>query len=227
MTPAPQITNGYYQQTGVTGMLMAPQPAAEVAPVPLQIPEVSKTHVPTAQEFVAQVCNLFMQHGYQVSNANSDVPGTLLLTKGGKKAIATYLWQEGMVGPDAVQPFLQLMTAWEASHGYFVTTGAFTLQVEDLVAGKPVQLIDGREFAALLEIEESRRQDPTSNGHGHDVDLDAMPTASLQGPTRAISVDSPDADATPAPEATPTSVSQPATTTTLDSASPAEEPTQE
>ena len=86
-----------------------------------------------------------------MSTANGDSVNTLLLSKGDKQAIATYHWQEGMVDPEPVRQFLDLMSAWDMSHGYFVSNGQFTLQVEDMVAGRPVQLIDGRELASLLK----------------------------------------------------------------------------
>jgi hypothetical protein len=51
------------------------------------------------------------------------------------------------------------MSAWDATHAYFVTNGHFPLQVEDLVAQHAVQLIDGDELAALVD---GRSTAPTS-----------------------------------------------------------------
>ncbi|HWE61650.1 MAG TPA: restriction endonuclease, partial [Chloroflexota bacterium] len=212
-----------------TGMLLPQQAAQEAMPPPLQISQISKTSMPPPHEFVAQVCNLFMQRGYQVSTTN-DGGNTLLLTKSGKQAIATYLWQEGMVGPESVQPFLQLMTTWEASHGYFVTTGAFTLQVEDMVAGKPVQLIDGREFAELLKIEAARSGEATAGANGHDPH-NGLATASLQGATMALNDGAAHRDggqaAAESQQAAPATVSLHAATTVLEPEPPAEERDQE
>lgn len=229
MMPAPQLTAGYYQQIAPagTGMLPAQQALPQAAAPMLQLPPASATSAPTPHEFVTQVATLFAQRGYDVSTVDGGIGTVLRLTKGGKQALAGYLWQEGMVGPEGVQPFLQLMQAWEANHGYFVTTGAFTLQVEDMVAGKPVQLIDGREFAELLKIEASRGQEPASNGNGHDAELDEMLTASLQGPTRVLNGDKPHGSTTAAPEAAPATVSLHAATTVLDAAPPPEAQDQE
>ena len=129
---------------------------AQLAAVPaLQIAQVSQnTQLPTPSivpdDFAAKVCALFVKRGYQVSTADEVGINTLMLTKAGKHALATYIYEEGMVGADAVSGFLQLMTTSEVSHGYVVSNGHFTLQVEDQMAGQPVQLIDGPEMASLL-----------------------------------------------------------------------------
>src|SRR5208282_413039 len=85
------------------------------------------------------------------SSADSTTDIALLLTKGSKRAVAVYQWQHGMVSDEPVRLLLDLMTTWEASNGYVVTNGHFTLQVEDLVAGRAVQLIDGEQLAALVD----------------------------------------------------------------------------
>lgn len=214
-----QVVSGLYGQAAAP-LAMLPQQAVDMSPPPLQIPQVSTTSRSTAtpQEFAAQVCALFVQRGYQVSTANGESVNTLMLTKSGKQAIATYLWQEGMVGPESVQQFLQMLTAWEVSHGYFVTNGAYTLQVEDLVAGRPVQLIDGQEFARLL------KHDPAAqNGYsGHDASAgNGVGTSSLRAATTGLNGDGSHTD----PPAAPATVSLQARTTVLD-AEPAEEAAQ-
>lgn len=180
----PQVSGGYYP--AYPGMLPLDQPAQAIPPL-LQLPQLAKAAGPAAPaEFAAQVLGLFQQRGYQVTTANGDSVNTLLLVKNGRQAIVTYHWHEGMVGPDTLQPFLQLMSSWEVSHGYFVTTGAFTLQAEDLVAEKPVQLIDGKEFAALVKRQEVELQEPAPSMEAPvpDAMLDAgAATSSLQGAT--------------------------------------------
>jgi hypothetical protein len=143
--------NGYApMQTAPYDML---SPAPTVSHAPLQLTQVSQagSALPAPEHFAAQVRTLFALRGYEVSSINSETEHALLLTKGGKRALALYHWQSGMVSDQPVRPLLDLMTTWEATHGYVVTTGHFTLQAEDLVANRPIQLIDGVEFSSLVD----------------------------------------------------------------------------
>ncbi len=121
--------------------------------VPLQLAQVSQvaTSLAAPEHFASQVRTLFALRGFQVSSADPNTDTALLLSKGSKRAIAVYHWQHGMVSEEPVRVLLDLMTTWEASNGYVVTNGHFTLQVEDLVVGRAVQLIDGDQFAALVD----------------------------------------------------------------------------
>jgi hypothetical protein len=133
---------------------------ATQAAVPLQLAQVSQagTALAAPEHFGSQVRTLFALRGYQVSSADSTTDTALLLTKGGRRAVAVYQWQHGMVSDEPVRLLLDLMTTWEASNGYMVTNGHFTLQVEDLVAGRAVQLIDGEQLAALVDGSRSSEQ---------------------------------------------------------------------
>ena len=132
--------------------------------VPLQLAQVSQvgTALAASEHFGSQVRTLFALRGYQVTSADSTTDTALLLTKGSKRAIAVYHWQHGMVSDEPVRLLLDLMTTWEASNGYVVTNGHFTLQTEDLVAGRAVQLIDGDQLAALVDGTRSSEQ-PTES----------------------------------------------------------------
>lgn len=179
----PQATAGYQQALPApqpTAYL--PQPPASYAPpppLPLQIGQGGGSTLIAAapEEFAARIRTLFALRGYAVSTANGDSVNTLLLTKGDKQAIAVYHWQEGMVDPEPVRQFLALMTSWDMSHGYFVSNGHFTLQVEDMVAGRPVQLIDGRELTSLLKA---------ASDAGDANGTHAAGTRSLRGVTSAL-----------------------------------------
>jgi Restriction endonuclease len=120
---------------------------------PLQLSQVSQAgaSLEAPEHFAAQVRTLFALRGYQVTNADPGNANTLLLTKGNKRAIAVYHWQPGMVDDEPVRTLLEAMGTCEAKNGYVVTNGQFTLQVEDLVAKQPVQLIDGDQFSALVD----------------------------------------------------------------------------
>jgi hypothetical protein len=120
---------------------------------PLQLAQVSQAGASLAApaHFGSQVRTLFALRGYLVSAADPARENALLLTKSGKRAVAVYHWQHGMVADEPLRLLLDLMTTWSASNGYVVTNGHFTLQVEDLVADRAVQLIDGDQFAALVD----------------------------------------------------------------------------
>ena len=161
MQLVPQLSSAAYTQpltaSGAIPQSFESAPAQLAAPA-LQIAQMSQNALPPSpvlapEDFAAKVCALFVKRGYQVGTADSMGINTLLLSKGGKHALATYIYEEGMVGADAVAAFLPLMTTAEVSHGYVVTNGHFTLQVEDQVAGRPVQLIDGPELASLLSAD--------------------------------------------------------------------------
>jgi hypothetical protein len=151
----------------MTGMLPAATGASQQAPAlpaqqPLLLTQVSQAGATLSapDHFAAQIRTLFALRGYQIATANGDgdTADTLLLTKGSKRAVALFIWETGMVQPEPVHRLLDLMTTWEASHGYAVTNGHFTLQVEDLVANRPVQLIAGDELTALLNGQQAAPQ---------------------------------------------------------------------
>ena len=140
--------------------------------LPLQLAQVSQAGASLAapEHFASQVRTLFALRGYQVSSADPNTDTALLLTKGSRRAIAVFHWQYGMVSDEPVRLLLDLMTTWEASHGYVVSNGHFTLQVEDLVAGRAVQLIDGEQFAMLV--------DGTRSGEQSTISLELAPALS-------------------------------------------------
>ena len=191
MQLVPQLSAALYAQP-LTASGAIPQSfesaPAQLAAVPaLQIAQTSQHAqllIPSLapEDFAAKVCALFVKRGYQVSTADGMGINTLLLSKGGKHALATYIYEEGMVGADAVSAFLPLMTTAEVSHGYVVTNGHFTLQVEDQVAGRPVQLIDGPELASLLSA------DPAATRHIDNAS--ALALAALVADRRGTSSDS-------------------------------------
>jgi restriction endonuclease len=120
---------------------------------PLRLSQVSQvgSRLAAPDHFASQVRTLFALRNYQVSTVNGDTVNTLILTKGQKRAVALYLWQEGMISHEPVEQVLALMATWEADHGYVVTNGHFTLQAQDLAANKALQLIDGPELVSLID----------------------------------------------------------------------------
>jgi hypothetical protein len=151
--PTPQFVPGTMALTQPLFDTAAASDATVSLAAPLQLAQVSQAGASLSEpeHFSAQVRTLFALRGYQVTRACDDAENALLLSKGNKRAIAVYSWQPGMVDVEPVQLLLKQMSACEATKGYVVTNGHFTLQVEDLVAGKPVQLIDGHELALLVD----------------------------------------------------------------------------
>ncbi|HEV7214193.1 MAG TPA: restriction endonuclease [Chloroflexota bacterium] len=197
----PLLPINAYGQT--QAMEMLPQATAVPLSPPLQLTAVSQAGaaLPAPEHFGAQVRTLFALRGYQVTGIEADSGNSLLLTKGGKRAVAMYHWQPGMVTDEPVRPLLELMTTWQANHGYFVTNGNFTLQVEDLVANRPVQLIDGAEFSALVDGTRSMTEpatvaaEPRANDHvSPPDDLGAIDLAAHLGENAHQNGDSPRGD---------------------------------
>ncbi len=191
-------------------MDMGRQTSALPAPAPLQLAQVSQaaTSLSAPEHFAAQIRTLFALRGYQVTT-NADTANTLLLTKGTKRAVALYIWQAGMVQPDPVRRLLDLMITWEATHGYAVTNGHFTLQVEDLVADRAVQLIDGDELTALLNGGTQAVADTGTAPSASNAEQEPVPeraehgaaTASLRSATVLLNGDAPHPALAPDPVA--------------------------
>jgi hypothetical protein len=164
---------------------------------PLRLSQVSQVGARLAapDHFASQVRTLFALRNYQVSTVNGDTVNTLLLTKGQKRAVALYLWQEGMISHEPVEQVLALMATWEADHGYLVTNGHFTLQAQDLAANRALQLIDGPELVSLIDGMRS-----TSSTE------ESAATTRLRSETRALNGDAARADSEAADPPAPADV---------------------
>ena len=185
-------------------------PAAGAAPVtaaPLRLSQVSQAGAQLAapDHFASQVRTLFALRNYQVSTVNGDTVNTLLLTKGQKRAVALFLWQEGMISHEPVEQALSLMASWEADHGYVVTNGHFTLQAQDLAANRALQLIDGPELVSLIE---GMRTASSAE--------ESAATTRLRSATRALNGDAGHADAVEARAAAPAEATTPSTPADFD-----------
>jgi len=190
-------------------MLPAAEASAPAATTvaPLRLSQVSQAGARLAapDHFASQVRTLFALRNYQVSTVNGDTVNTLLLTKGQKRAVALFLWQEGMVSHEPVEQVLSLMATWEADHGYVVTNGHFTLQAQDLAANRALQLIDGPELVSLIDGMRS-----TSSSE------ESAATVRLRSATRTLNGDAPHPDPEEPHASAPAEVGAPAATAEFD-----------
>ena len=60
-------------------------------------------------------------------------------------------WKIAQVGVSLIREFYGVTVAEKAERGIFVTTGTFTRDALDFADGKPLELVDGRQLAALVE----------------------------------------------------------------------------
>lgn len=103
------------------------------------------------EEFVAE---LFECLGYEVERVGgADDRGVdLNLTRGAARAIVQCKYfRSGVVGSPELQKFLGAVHRVGCHKGYFVTTSAFSLAAERLVADQPVELIDGPRLVELVK----------------------------------------------------------------------------
>jgi hypothetical protein len=112
-------------------------------------------HVPSHQ-MASLVRALFEGRGYAVAPTRYGDEEVFMLLRGTRQAIARYYWSGGIVDVPPIEQFAHWMVDTGIERGYFVTNGHFSLQAEDWVSTRPIQLIDGTELRSLLK----GQQDP-------------------------------------------------------------------
>ena len=67
-------------------------------------------------------------------------------------------WRTSKVGVKVVRELYGVMTAEDADNGIIVTSGAFTPDAKDFVAGKAIELIEGNQLTALIrDVQQNKR----------------------------------------------------------------------
>lgn len=106
---------------------------------------------PTEFEFVTKA--VFEELGYEAVHTGGSGDGGIdlvLETPDGARALAQCKRYSETVGPAAVREFFGVLTHENAIRGYLVTTGTFSLESERWAHGKPIVLVDGSQFANVL-----------------------------------------------------------------------------
>jgi restriction system protein len=106
------------------------------------------------REFEQLVGEAYRRQGYAVrenTGAGPDGGVDLVLKKDGN----TYLvqckqWRSWKIGVKVVREMYGVMTANYASGGIVITSGMFTQEAKSFAAGKPIDLVEGRQLADLV-----------------------------------------------------------------------------
>lgn len=107
----------------------------------------------TPTEFEKLVKLVFERMGYKVRETthSADAGIDLWLGKEGEKAIVQCKRWKNQVGTKVVREFFGALIDSKADKGYIVTTSKFSLPAQNLVANKPIQLVDGMELVELIQ----------------------------------------------------------------------------
>ena len=106
------------------------------------------------QEFEALVAQGFRQRGFDVAERGGDCADggiDLVLVQGHERfLVQSKQWRARQVGVSVVRELYGVMAAEGVTGGYVVTSGSFTKDAKAFSAGRNIDLIGGRELAALL-----------------------------------------------------------------------------
>ena len=106
------------------------------------------------QSFEHQVAEVYRQQGYSVEetgSGGSDGGIDLILHRNGQKTVVQCKrWKTYKVGVKLLRELFGVMTAGGADRAIFITSGIFTNEALQFAEGKPLELIDGEQFAAMM-----------------------------------------------------------------------------
>jgi restriction system protein len=106
------------------------------------------------QSFEHQVAEVYRQQGYSVEETGgggSDGGVDLILYREGQKTVVQCKrWKTYKVGVKPVRELFGVMTAEGADRAIFITSGIYTNEALQFAEGKPLELVDGAQFAVML-----------------------------------------------------------------------------
>jgi restriction system protein len=132
------------------------------------------------RQFESLVGEAFRRRGYFVlENVKDGADGgvDLVLRKNGSKSyVQCKQWKQLKVGVKPVRELLGVITAGDASGGYFVASGEYTQEARDFASKNGIYLIDGRELERMIDESRApqRFMDPTSrqrDGADHEASV--------------------------------------------------------
>jgi len=98
----------------------------------------------------------YRRQGYTVTeNADTGPDGgvDLRLKKDGNRfLVQCKQWRNMKVGVKVVQELYGVMTAENATGGIVITSGIFTQEARNFATGKPIDLVEGNQLSALIDI---------------------------------------------------------------------------
>jgi restriction system protein len=114
------------------------------------------------RQFEPMVCEAFRRRDYSVlenSTGGADEGVDLVLRKGGETFfVQCRQWKAWKVGVKPIRELLDVITAGDASGGFFVSSGTYTTEAREFAKSSALELIDGEGLAQM--IEEARVPEP-------------------------------------------------------------------
>ena len=106
----------------------------------------------TPREFEEYIAQLFEALGYWVETTPlvNDKGTDIIMFKDNTKYAVQCKRYKGTVGSPEIQTFLGSMTHYNADKGYFVTTGMFSFDAENLAKQHPITLLNKIDLAQLI-----------------------------------------------------------------------------
>lgn len=109
----------------------------------------------TWREFELLISEFYRRQGCRVidrGGAQADGGVDLVVQSGGGKMLVQCKWRKtARVGVVPLRELYGVMMHEKADSAALVTTGTFTQQARDFVAGKPIQLIPGKELIVMIQ----------------------------------------------------------------------------
>ncbi len=131
--------------------------SAPAVPPPLPVSAAGRRTVKdlTWDDFELLVGEVYRRQGFKVElSAGTGADGgiDLVLRRGEERVLVQCKsWNVYKVSAPAIREFYGVIVSEKADRGIFVTTGLFTRDARDFAAGKPIEMIDGAAWQALLE----------------------------------------------------------------------------
>lgn len=108
----------------------------------------------TWDEFELLVGEIYRRQGFLVelpAGTGADGGIDLTLHRGTERVLVQCkCWKAFKVSAPAIREFFGVIVSEKVDRGFFVTTGRFTRDAMEFAEGKPIEMIDGAEFARLL-----------------------------------------------------------------------------
>ncbi len=108
------------------------------------------------REFETLVGEAYRRKGYEVretGGGGADGGIDLILQRGSEKTVVQCKqWRVYKVGVKPVRELFGVMTAEQAAHAIFVTSGRYTEEAERFATGKPLELIDRESLLQLMAV---------------------------------------------------------------------------
>lgn len=107
----------------------------------------------TPEEFEQYIADIYSALGYavKITPQSNDKGIDILMSKDNKKYAVQCKRHKGTIGSPDIQKFIGAMQYANISHGYFVTTGIFSLEAEKMANEYPIELIDKFKLGLLIK----------------------------------------------------------------------------